>query len=951
MRLWVDGQCLQTASRMRGIGRYVTELLRAIATHQPQIELLVSLNAALPEEALLAREALAGIVPASNIHVWHGAARTGEAIEGYTPERRLGELALAHHVNCLRPDVALSASPFEGANDPATPLVPDSGCEVPIASIFYDAIPLRFKQTYIRTPGFDAFYRRRLGLHSGFASNISISQFSAREITSIVGGSSVSIDAGVSPHFEALVERKAGLRMPGLGKFFLYVGAFDWRKNVSLIADAFAAGRGTALDGYKFVIAGDGPTILREQIQDTWTRNRLDPARMVDLGHVSDEDLVALYMEAAALIQPSLMEGFGLTALEALRCGTKVVATNAGALPEVVAAESLLFDPGSPNQLADLLVRIAKNDETLDSSFQQAEVNAAKFSWRRTAALAVDELRRIAAYRRDEPIAALRSGVMQYLDGVEVDPEVAAQCLALAEPTKSPARLLVDVSHTAGSDYLSGIQRVVLNIASRLGDATKREGVERRLIASATGTGWRTVADMAAKPSRQPQQLVVGRDHLLMLDSSWHLYREHEHALRACRLRGGHVVTCLYDTVPLYTPAFCDPNMPVVFANWLASALTYSDGFVCISRAVADELAALLEAIEFPREMKIGYWQLGADFAEIAPAGKRSEDGAKPKRFLMVGTLEPRKGHGVALDAFDSLWRDNEEVELTIVGRVGWGNAHLVNRLKNHPQLGRRLFWQERANDAELATQYARCDALVAASFAEGFGLPIVEAGHYGKPVIASDIPVFREVGNGAAGATYFPVGDMHALAAAIRNFHRNGKPPAPSPAWPNWDESAAQLQDVVLGGNWYRTYRPRTFKPFTPLSNLGNTTSTAPLAPQDRQHAIELMEGPHKADNTGALKIIVAVRNDSDRVWSSRGGPNGVGRVALSYHLYDAAGKDVGYDNPRTAIPFVHPPGQTLYLSVTLPHDAKERGIAFVDIELVQEGVSWFGNPLRVRL
>lgn len=951
MRLWVDGQCLQTASRMRGIGRYVTEFLRAVSAHQPQVELLVSLNAALPEEALLAREALAGIVPADNIHVWHGTARTGEAIEGLTPERRLSEIALAHHVNCLRPDVALSASPFEGANDPATPLLPNSGCEVPLASIFYDAIPLRFKDTYIRTPGFEAYYMRRLGLHASFASNLSISSFSAREIASIVGASSVSIDAGVSPHFEALVGQKAGEDRPGRDKFFLYVGAFDWRKNVSLIADAFAAGRGTALDKYGFVIAGDGPDLLRQQVRDAWVGNRLDPSRLVDLGHVSDEDLVGLYLRTAGLIQPSLMEGFGLTALEAIRSGTKVVAANTGALPEVVAAESLLFDPRSARQLSDLLVRIVEQDQALAPSFTQAETNAAKFSWHRTAALAIDELGRIAAKPEHNSIASLRSRLAKQLDGLAIEPEAVAQCLALAEPMETPPRLLVDVTQTAGSDYLSGIQRVVLNIASRLASTGGRAGIENRLIASSSGTGWRSVDDITARPAREGDDVVVGRDHLLMLDSSWHLYQQHAYALRACQLRGGHVVTCLYDTVPLYAPAFCDPGMPTVFAQWLSSSLMHSDGIVCISRAVADELVALLEAIEFPREMKVGYWQLGADFADLAPGARRAEDRTGPKRFLMVGTLEPRKGHRVALDAFDRLWRDGEDVELTIVGRVGWNNAHLVKRLKDHPEMGRRLFWRERADDAELAAQYARCDSLVAASFAEGFGLPIVEAGHYGKPVIASDIPVFREVGNGAAGATFFSVGDVQALADAVRDFHRNGGAPTAPPAWPSWDQSAAQLQQVVLGEGWYKTYRPQAFKPFTALSNLGHTSVSSPLATEERRHVIELVEGPHKADEAGAVKIIVSVRNESGRIWSSRGMSDGIGGVALSYHLCDAAGNDVGYDNTRTHIPFVHPPGQTLYLSVLLPRDAKERGASFADIELVQEGISWLGNPLRVRL
>ncbi|WP_163616308.1 glycosyltransferase family 4 protein, partial [Klebsiella pneumoniae] len=80
------------------------------------------------------------------------------------------------------------------------------------------------------------------------------------------------------------------------------------------------------------------------------------------------------------------------------------------------------------------------------------------------------------------------------------------------------------------------------------------------------------------------------------------------------RLRGAEVISCLYDTVPLRCAAMCDPGMPRVFTEWFKSALTYSTGFVCISKAVADELHAMLAGIAFPRRLKIGYWHLGADF-------------------------------------------------------------------------------------------------------------------------------------------------------------------------------------------------------------------------------------------------------------------------------------------------------------------------------------------------
>ncbi|TGV48416.1 glycosyltransferase, partial [Mesorhizobium sp. M2D.F.Ca.ET.160.01.1.1] len=95
---------------------------------------------------------------------------------------------------------------------------------------------------------------------------------------------------------------------------------------------------------------------------------------------------------------------------------------------------------------------------------------------------------------------------------------------------------------------------------------------------------------------------------------------------------------------------------------------------------------------------KVGYWQLGADFAtmESPPEPiRRSNDAARP-RFLMVGTLEPRKGHRVALEAFEALWAEGADAELVIVGKIGWGISHLAHRIRNHAEFGKRLHLHEK---------------------------------------------------------------------------------------------------------------------------------------------------------------------------------------------------------------------------------------------------------------
>jgi hypothetical protein len=122
-------------------------------------------------------------------------------------------------------------------------------------------------------------------------------------------------------------------------------------------------------------------------------------------------------------------------------------------------------------------------------------------------------------------------------------------------------------------------------------------------------------------------------------------------------------------------------------------------------------------------------------------------------------------------------------------------------------------------------------------------------------------------------------------------------------------------------------------------------------LTEADRAHRLELIEGPYSSEDGLNLKIVVTVTNMSSKVWSSIGKQGGALAVALSYHLYAKDGAEIQYDNPRTYIPFVHCPGETIYLAVNVPSSWKDRGAAFVDIELVQEPVAWFGGALRVTL
>lgn len=322
LRLWVDGQCLQTESRKRGIGRYVLDLLRALSSHESGIELLVSLNAAMPDATIAARSLLSGIVPSDRIHVWHGKVEGGEADYGYTTWRSRSELALVHHVNQLGPDVALSASPFEGAVDSAVPYLGGSLSGVRTAAIFYDAIPFRFPDRYMRDLRQREYYHRRLSGYKNFDVVFTISDFSSQEFQHFVGSKEYTlIGTGISDAFVQFID-DISERIPTYENYILYVGGADWRKNLGIIPPAIKKISGPLRETLKFVIVGE--IAPREEIEyrRIWESHGLPFDRLVLAGAVDDKTLVRLYKGALALVQPSFMEGFGLTALEAIACGT-----------------------------------------------------------------------------------------------------------------------------------------------------------------------------------------------------------------------------------------------------------------------------------------------------------------------------------------------------------------------------------------------------------------------------------------------------------------------------------------------------------------------------------------------------------------------------------------------------------------------------------------------------
>ncbi len=175
------------------------------------------------------------------------------------------------------------------------------------------------------------------------------------------------------------------------GPFVLFVGRIEPRKNLPRLIRAFSRVRGRIGGGIRLVIAGQEDFRSAEVFREA---ERQAEASVVFLGAVPDADLPALYNLAEALAYPSLAEGFGILVLEAMACGTPVVASPRGALPEVGGDAVLWVEPEDEEAIAEGIERIVTDNDLRERLRAAGSSRAALFEWKETARGTLEAYRR-----------------------------------------------------------------------------------------------------------------------------------------------------------------------------------------------------------------------------------------------------------------------------------------------------------------------------------------------------------------------------------------------------------------------------------------------------------------------------------------------------------------------------------------------------------------------------
>jgi len=174
--------------------------------------------------------------------------------------------------------------------------------------------------------------------------------------------------------------------------YFLYLGGFDQRKNMSTLLQAFAR----VITSCKLQVTSSEPwLVMAGRLPEEDCSFTPDPRRIARelgvvrqvlfTGWVSEEDKPALYSGACAFLFPSQYEGFGLPPLEAMACGAPVIASDRGALPEVIGEGGILIPPDDVSGWAEAMALLWEDEPLRRELGERARHQAARFSWARTA--------------------------------------------------------------------------------------------------------------------------------------------------------------------------------------------------------------------------------------------------------------------------------------------------------------------------------------------------------------------------------------------------------------------------------------------------------------------------------------------------------------------------------------------------------------------------------------
>ena len=374
MRIGIDGSCL---SNRRGFGRFSRQLVAALARQRTNHHFTVFIDQPSSEQVSIPDTFERAIVP-----VREAPSRAASSMG----RRRLldmfamGRAVARHGVDLMYFPATYSFFPVWNVRK--------------LVVTMHDTLPLAHPDLVFPTRrGRLAWQIKETAAVRLADAIVTVSEASRRNIAAwsglpeerirviTEGPDPVFTPGGCDPESTRVLAR---LGLTAGDRFLLYVGGLSPHKNLLRLLEGFA--RGASPDA-ALVLVGDLHDVFHThvpQIRDAIARHGLGQ-RVILAGFVPDNELVHLYRRAYALILPSLLEGFGLPAVEAMACGSPVLSSQAGSLPEVVGEAGLYFEATDPGAIAAAIQLLLSKPDLRDALARMALDRGARFTWEESA--------------------------------------------------------------------------------------------------------------------------------------------------------------------------------------------------------------------------------------------------------------------------------------------------------------------------------------------------------------------------------------------------------------------------------------------------------------------------------------------------------------------------------------------------------------------------------------
>lgn len=747
MRIVLDMQGAQTDSRFRGIGRYSLALAKAIVRQAGGHDVWIAANAQLSpgEDALIAD--FAGLLPAHRVRRFDVPSPVAWSGEGGGWRRSAAECLRESFLRDLQPDIVHVSSLFEGTNDHAVTSIGRLGQAVPTSVTLYDLIPWFNQDMYLSSAWARDWYMSKIASLRKAHPILAISAYARQEAIDALGidaASIVNISAAASPLFRPAdlddEERLALLARFDIRRpFLMYSGAMDHRKNVDGLVAAFGLLPEELRSEHELLIAGHVDPRERERVLRVAAKAGVE-RNLRFTGYLDDRDLVGLYSLTALYVFPSLHEGFGLPALEAMCCGAPTIGSSTTSVPEVIGREDALFDPTSPASIAQRITRVLSDDDFARSLREHARAQSARFSWDASARRALEAFeashernravdRSWAAVQRDverhhgeliQAVAALphdgapeKADLVQVAAAISGNRDEALDAARGAEPL--PDSLVWRLEGPFDSSYSLALvnRELALALSGRGNDIA---------LHSTEGPG-----DFPASPAFLAAHHEIARLHENALDLPQDMVDVASRLIYPPRVDDMRARYNLLHAYPWEESGFPD--------EWVEAFNDHLQGIGVVSTHVEKVL------VDAGVRVPIAVTGNGTDHWERVESGSCPTLPSARFRFLHVSSCFPRKGADAMLRAYGQAFAATDDVCLVIKTFANPHNeirAWLAEAKEGRADFPAVHIIEQDIDESSLKALYEACDVLVAPSRAEGFGLPMAEAMMSGLGVITT---------------------------------------------------------------------------------------------------------------------------------------------------------------------------------------------------------------------